>query len=303
MFDALIGNDEAKKFLKNEIRQEKSSGTYLFYGKRGSSLMEFALAFAKALNCPNIEGDFCGQCPVCRKISSLNYADLEVLEEENGIKIDQVREIIYKASSSSYEGGKKVFILKDVNRMRKEAANALLKEIEEPQKNTFFILLSNSMNIVPTIISRSILVNIKKPSYEELGVSSKEYDFFIGNIEDIENYKNGGYTINKELNYMDIGKHISRFLESRDLEAKIDIFCCLEDFIKNSKLLNDLQRLKFAKTISLAGRDRVFVEGLLYYVILKIRNVKKTEKLLELKRSINFNVNFDLTLNMFFLNV
>jgi DNA polymerase-3 subunit delta' len=303
MFDSLVGNDEVKTFLKNELRQEKSSGTYLFYGKRGSSLMEFALAFAKALNCPVLEGDFCDQCPVCKKISSLNYADLEVMGEDGGVKIDQVRDLIYKASSSSYEGRKKVFILKDVNRMRKEAANALLKEVEEPQKNTFFILLSNSLNIIPTIISRSIVVEIKKPTNEELGVSREEYDFFIGNIEDIRKYKNGEYIISRELNYMEIGGSISKFLETGDLGAKIDIFCCIEDFVKNIKLLNDLQKLRFAKAVSKSVKNRVFIEELLYYIILKVRDIKKTEKLLDIKSSIGFNVNLDLALNVFFLTI
>ena len=303
MFDMIIGNDDAKKFLKNEVSQKKTSGTYLFYGKRGSSLMEFALAFSKALNCPNVEGDFCDQCEVCKKINSKNYADLEVLGGEKGIKIDEVREVIYKASSSSYEGRKKIFILKDVNKMRKEAANALLKVVEEPQKNTFFILLSNSLNIIPTIMSRSILVNIKTPTHQQLGVSKEEYEFFVGNIEDIKEYASKGYSINRELKYMDIGRCISEFSENGELDSKIDLICCVEDFIENSRLLNDLQKLKFAKAVSASTKDRNLIEWFLYHLILKLKNIRKTEKLLEIKNAIGFNVNLDLALNIFFLSI
>ena len=121
MFRDIVSNEEAKTFLQNELKMKKSSGTYLFNGKRGSNPMEFALAYAKALLCKEEEHDFCDECSSCRRINSGNYPDVHIYGRDNTIKIGEVREIIYKASSSSYEGDKRVFILDNIENLRKEA--------------------------------------------------------------------------------------------------------------------------------------------------------------------------------------
>ena len=140
--------------------------------------MEFALAYAKALTCENAENDFCGVCSSCKRMDSLTHGDLEVYEDSNGIKIDNIRELAYRASTTSYEGGNRIFVLKRCGKTKKEAANALLKLIEEPEKGDSFILTANNLNILPTIKSRSIFLKIKNRSAEELGVSREEYNFF-----------------------------------------------------------------------------------------------------------------------------
>ena len=148
-------------FLKKEIEIKRDSGTYLFYGKNREVLFSEALDFAKALNCKNSEL-FCNNCEICKRIDKLTYGDLYVLDGLKGIKIDEIREVIENSVSSSYEGGKKIFILRDIERMRKESSNALLKIIEEPARDTFFFLITNSLNVLSTIKSRSILVEINK---------------------------------------------------------------------------------------------------------------------------------------------
>ena len=176
-----------KLFLEMNLKQKKKSGTYLFYGSDSEQLMEFALYFTKGLCCETLEGDFCDTCSVCRKIDKLIYSDLEVLDDPSGIKVDAVRELAYKSSSSSYEGGRKIFILKDIQKMKKEAGNSLLKLIEEPNEGSFFILLSSSLNITSyNLKSRSILVKIKKRNAQELNVDDFAYSFYMGNSEDIK---------------------------------------------------------------------------------------------------------------------
>ena len=189
MIKDIVSNEEVKRFFKNELKLNKKSGTYLFYGSDSDQLLEFALYFAKGLCCETLEGDFCDTCSVCQRIDRLTYGDLEVVEDVNGIKVDTVRELGYKSSSSASEGKRKIFILKDIQKLKKEAGNSLLKLIEEPAENSFFILLTNSLNILPTIKSRSILVKIKKRDAEELDVDEFTYNFFLGNSRDIENFK------------------------------------------------------------------------------------------------------------------
>lgn len=161
MFRDIVSNEEAKSFLINELKSKRQQGTYIFYGEDRDLVMEFALAYAKALTCENAENDFCGVCDSCKRMDSLTHGDLEIYEDSNGIKIDRVRELAYRASTTSYEGGNRIFILRDVEKLKKESANALLKLIEEPEKGDFFILTANNLNILPTIKSRSIFLKIK----------------------------------------------------------------------------------------------------------------------------------------------
>ena len=303
MFDDIKSNEEAKNFLKNEIKMEKKSGTYLFYGERGSELMEFSLAFAKGLNCSEEPFDFCGQCDVCLRIDSGNYPDVEIVEDPTGIKISQVRELIYKASSSSYEGRKKVFILKDVENLRVEAANALLKIIEEPGEGTFFILNSHSLNIIPTIISRSTAVHIKKKTPEEMDVTKEEYEFFFGDVGQIENYKKSNIDLSRPVPYTEIGLHIKNHIKDGGTESKINIQKSLRDFMRNRKFLENIEKIYFAEEIYRGSRERGIAENIMYESILLNDDLSKTEKLLYIKGMLRFPVNLQMALKIFFMEI
>ena len=243
MIKDIISNEEVKEFFKNELKLEKDSGTYLFYGSDMSLLMEFALHFAKGLCCETLEGDFCGECNICKRIEKMLYSDLEILDNPDGLKIDEIRELAYKSSSSPYEGNKKVFIIKDISKMRKESSNALLKLIEEPNKGSFFILLNSNLNILPTIKSRSILVKIKRRTAEELGVDDFVYSFFRGKSEDIQKFKlldidlEGGYS------YREIGKAIKEYEKTQELLYRINIYKALRDFLNNVNNLKIYEKI------------------------------------------------------------
>lgn len=107
MFKDIISNEEAKSFLINELKSKKKQGTYIFYGEDRDLLFTFALSYAKALTCKNenIENDFCDTCDSCKRMNSLTHGDLEIYEDPTGIKIDRIREIAYRISTTSYEGG------------------------------------------------------------------------------------------------------------------------------------------------------------------------------------------------------
>ena len=119
MIKDIVSNEEVKRFFKNELKLNKKSGTYLFYGSDSDQLLEFALYFAKGLCCETLEGDFCDTCSVCQRIDRLTYGDLEVVEDVNGIKVDTVRELGYKSSSSASEGKRKSIYLKRDSKVKK----------------------------------------------------------------------------------------------------------------------------------------------------------------------------------------
>jgi DNA polymerase-3 subunit delta' len=316
MFENLVFKDEVKLFLKNELKQNKKAATYLFYGDEGVDLLEVATSFTMGLNCSELEYDYCGVCEVCKKISHQNYADLEIIgltEKESQVGIDKIKDTIYKASTSSYEGRKKVFIIKDIESLNRYSANALLKIIEEPPKGTFFILLSNTLNVLPTILSRSIVLKIAKPSAVDLGVTPEVYDFFMGNMKDIILWKEGREDIEIMKSYSSLGEYLKKYLEESTLETKIDLFRSIDDFIYNRKNINKIERLKLVGSISSTLQDdkiienktheRKILEKLMYFFIVRLKLPQKTEKLISLKQGLRSNTNAQLTLTLFFLNI
>ena len=300
MFKDIISNEEAKSFLINELKSRREQGTYIFYGEDRELLMEFALAYAKALTCKNAENDFCGVCDSCLRINSLTHGDLEIYEDSNGIKIDQVREIAYRVSTASYEGGNRIFILKDVEKMKKEAANALLKMIEEPEKGDFFILLANNLNILPTIKSRSMFLKIKMRSAEELDISQEEYNFFLGKGKEILEYKETGIDLNLGEPYNEIGNFIKNYLAEPNIENKIKIYKSLRDFFTSRQYINEIDKLSFAENIYFAvENDRVLSQEICNYMCHLIKNFDRVENLIAVKNMIKMPVNLKLLLKVF----
>ena len=300
MFKDIISNEEAKSFLINELKSRREQGTYIFYGEDRELLMEFALAYAKALTCKNTENDFCGVCDSCLRINSLTHGDLEIYEDSNGIKIDQVREIAYRVSTASYEGGNRIFILKDVEKMKKEAANALLKMIEEPEKGDFFILLANNLNILPTIKSRSMFLKIKMRNAEELGISQEEYNFFLGKGKEILEYKETGIDLNLGEPYNEIGNFIKNYLAEPNIENKIKIYKSLRDFFTSRQYINEIDKLSFAENIYFAvENDRVLSQEICNYMCHLIKNFDRIENLIVVKNMIKMPVNLKLLLKVF----
>jgi len=315
MFNNLIYKEELKTFFKNELKQEKISGTYLFYGDKGLDLVELAIAFTMGLNCPELEFDFCGVCEVCKKIKSKNYADLEIIGLEDGeskVGIDKIKNTLYKAATSSYEGRKKVFIIKDIESLNIYSANALLKIMEEPPKGTYFILASNTLNILPTILSRSIVVEVKKPSAKELDVSENIYNFFMGNVEDILAYKEEKLEIPEMKSYEAIGEFWSKYLLEKSLTNKINLFKSIDDYIYNKDKIKKTEKLKIAsnilsvlqdeKIIFNKSHERKILEGLIHLFIVRLKSPKDTEKLIWLKLGLRNNTNVQATLMLFILS-
>lgn len=303
MIKDIVSNEEIKRFFKNELKLNKKSGTYLFYGSDSDQLLEFALYFSKGLCCDTLEDDFCDTCNVCQRIDRMTYGDLEVVEDTNGIKVDTVRELGYKSSSSASEGKRKIFILKDIQKLKKEAGNSLLKLIEEPAENSFFILLTNSLNILPTIKSRSILVKIKKRDAEELDVDEFTYNFFLGNSRDIENFKISDIDLQKAESYEMIGVHLKKYEETEDFKEKVYIYKCIKDFINNRHYLAQQEKLYFAEEILRGTNDRNLQRKIIEYTVSTLGNLSGLEERLKLKSMLRFPVNIKLVLINLFLNL
>jgi DNA polymerase-3 subunit delta' len=146
--------------LATQIAQGQISHAYLFCGVTADRQAEL---FARAIFCHNpLSGQPCNRCINCRKAKSGNLVDLRIIKPDNDvIRIQQLRKMQTEANLHSYEGGKKVFIIRNADRMKEEAANSLLKILEEPPSETIFILCADKQQgVLPTIISRCRLYNL-----------------------------------------------------------------------------------------------------------------------------------------------
>lgn len=143
-----------RDFLARAVTSGRTSHAYLFLGAPGSGKLDAAWALAQALVCEH--GD-CGSCEACVRVARHTHPDVHYYAPESvtGYLIGQTRDLIEDVSLAPIRAKTKVYIIDQVDRLRADSANALLKTLEEPPAGVTFILLGTSAEtILPTIVSR-----------------------------------------------------------------------------------------------------------------------------------------------------
>jgi DNA polymerase-3 subunit delta' len=166
-FADVIGQDRAVEILSRELSHDRISHAYLFSGMEGVGKKYTALALAMAVLCSRKESDACGECPACRKVLAGTHPDLRCYDPMARTKgapakiyIEQIRTLQQEVALCPMEGGKKVFIIDEADRMVLQAANALLKTLEEPPGDSLLILVTAYPDLLPrTILSRCRVVH------------------------------------------------------------------------------------------------------------------------------------------------
>lgn len=155
-FNNIYGQDKQIAILKNAMKRGRVPHAYLFHGMRGVGKRTTAEAFAKALNCLEGNLDSCDRCSSCLKIDHGNHPDIITVEPEgNFIRIDTIRNLRKQMKFRPFEGGKRVFIIVDADKMNSAAANSFLKTLEEPSPSNILILIASRHHLLPpTILSR-----------------------------------------------------------------------------------------------------------------------------------------------------
>ena len=172
VWDDLVGQEHAVEVLaaaarssEAALRGEPAEGmthAWLFTGPPGSGRSNAARAFAAALQCPR---GGCGRCDACHTVLSGTHADVDIVNTSTlSIGVKEVRALVLRAAHHPAGGRWQVMIIEDADRLTDQAANALLKALEEPTPRTVWFLCAPSLeDTLPTIRSRCRHVRLRTP--------------------------------------------------------------------------------------------------------------------------------------------
>lgn len=171
-FAEVVGQEHVVQTLTNAISTGMVSHAYLFSGPRGSGKTTLARLLAKAVNCYNRnekEAEPCNQCSSCNEINEGRAIDLIEIDAASNRGIDEIRELRDGIRFSPTKSKYKVFIIDESHQLSKDAANALLKTLEEPPSHAIFILATTEIHkMIPTIVSRCQRFDFRKLTLPEI---------------------------------------------------------------------------------------------------------------------------------------
>lgn len=194
-FRDVTGQEHITSILLKEVAEKSFGHAYLFTGSRGTGKTTCARILAKAINCPNEkDGEPCGECSVCRGIDDGSLLDIIEMDAASTRSIDDIRQIREEVNFTPAIAKYKVYILDEVHMLMKDAANALLKTLEEPPEHVIFILATTEIHKLPdTIRSRCMRFDFKRISPEVIAERLK----FVCKMEHMEIEDSAAVTIGR----------------------------------------------------------------------------------------------------------
>ncbi|EKD93842.1 MAG: hypothetical protein ACD_28C00046G0002 [uncultured bacterium] len=162
----IIGHTKSLRQLEEDVLKKRLSHAYLFEGPAHIGKRTIARTFAQILQCP--EG-FCKKCATCKQIEQSQHLDtFEFLDNGESFKIEEVRQLLSHLSTTSLNRHK-IVILQNIERMTPDAANALLKTLEEPNPKVLFIFTTtHKQKLLDTILSRVRILSFSAVSENSL---------------------------------------------------------------------------------------------------------------------------------------
>jgi DNA polymerase-3 subunit delta' len=155
-FADILGHERAKAVLAEALRQRRMPHALLLSGPEGVGKKRLALEVARALLCEADAGDACGRCANCSRIERGIHPDAFLVQPETPtIRIEQVRDVVREVAALPFEARARAFVIDEAHLMTDQAANALLKGLEEPPATSHLFLVTHSPQaLLPTIRSR-----------------------------------------------------------------------------------------------------------------------------------------------------
>jgi DNA polymerase-3 subunit delta' len=219
VFDQLIDQDNVTSVLKEAVLasrdgknlSQQMTHAWLFTGPAGSGRSNAAVAFASALVCP---AGGCNICNECLSVIAGSHADVELIRTQGlSIKIDEIRELISRASWAPSVANYRVVVIEDADRLTESAANALLKVIEEPGARTVWLLCAPTLaDVLPTIRSRCRHLSLHTPSIKAVTKLLIERDLIKPELAEFAARVSQGH--------IGIARHLATNKETRDERLK-----------------------------------------------------------------------------------
>ena len=327
--ESLVGHSQIVTHLTSAISMGKISHAYIFHGEKGMGKKFLANYFAKLIQCESPEKDEynrivpCCKCKSCMQAESGNHPDIiTVTHEKAGIGVDDIRlqvngDIAIKPYSSKY----KIYIIPDADKMTEPAQNALLKTVEEPPEyGILFLLADNTENLLATIHSRCVSLQLRPEKDELIKQYLTEALGVSGITADIATSFAGG-NIGKAVKYAESEEFdrekgdVVEFLRKTDEIAPGEVMGyvkTLSAYKADIKECIDLMQLWFRDVLvyKSTGEDArlIFKEEKRYikklasfYDLQKINTI--LSGLSDAKGRLDSNVNFETTLELMLLNM
>lgn len=324
VFQDIIGQEQIKEHLLNALSTKKISHAYIINGEKSSGKEFIAKVFAMALQCEEEGPDPCQECHSCKQAFNDNHPDIIRVthEKPNTISVDDIRaQVNNDVGIKPYSGPYKVYIIGEAEKMTVQAQNAILKTLEEPPQYAVILLLTSNVNsLLPTILSRCVVLNmkpvadnlVKKYLMEKLQVPDYKAEvcvaFARGNVgkakalassEDFENVKAEALSLLKYIHEMDLGEIIAAVKKITEYKLEINDYLDICAIWYRDALLfkatHDVNHLVFREEIQALRRmaQHSSYEGI--ETILKALD--------NAKRRLDANVNFELTMELLMLTI
>ncbi len=253
-FESFIGNQRIKEHLSTTLKSNRLPKAYIFYGPEGIGKASMALLLAKALNCSSFNGDICDKCSSCYKIEKRIHPDVQIFHPEGKeISIEQMRYLSNQINLKPFEGKFKIFIIDPAEQMSVEAANAVLKTLEEPPANSLIILITTLLSaLLPTIRSRCQLLHFSTISSRELErILIEKYQFKSKEAQSLSHLSAG--SLGRALN-INLGESYEKrkrelfFLQSLSSGDELGIILERIDELKDKQSIDELLQILYSMT-------------------------------------------------------
>lgn len=323
-FKDIIGQEQIREHLQTALRLHKISHAYIINGERNSGKEFIAKIFAMALQCEKGGEEPCQKCRSCKQALSGNHPDIIRLihEKPNTIGVEDIRtQINHDMDIKPYQGPFKIYIINEGEKMTVQAQNALLKTLEEPPEYGVILILTTGVEaLLPTILSRCVLLKmrpvrdelVKKYLMENLQIPDYKAKvctaFARGNIgrakllassEEFDRVKEEAVTLLKYINEMEISEIVAAIKKiteyQLDVTDYLDILSIWYRDVLMFKAMNDVNHLIFREEIQYIRKvaDNSSYEGI--ETIL--------DALDKAESRLSANVSFDLTMELLLLTI
>jgi len=293
-FDNLLGNEKNKEILSSTIKNNNVLHSYLFVGAEGIGKTSFAKEFAKMILCEG-ENRPCNICSSCIEFETDNHPDYMHIkpEDQKSIKIEQIRYLKEKIIEKPITSNKKVYLISQCETMTREAANSLLKILEEPPEYIVIILTTENENKVLTTIKSRCMKLYFEPIPDDKILSYLKHNGIDTDISE-NMLKMCEGSIGKALNINEMKEKYLQIEKIVDLLKKTDI----TQIWKNAEVLYQ-EKDNIIELLS-------YMEIVLYNLVKnknKIKYAKGISIIEKTKRKIMSNANFDMSIDYLLLNL